>query len=39
MWHLKTTTVSEIVGILGMVKKGANEHIIMIPTIQADLEF
>ena len=30
MWHLKTTTAPVIVGALGMIKKGTDEHINMI---------
>ena len=31
MWYLKTSTISEIVGALGMIKKGIYKHINKLP--------
>ena len=31
MWHIKTPAVPEIVGALGMIKKGTDKHVNKIP--------
>ena len=39
MWHLKTTTVPVILGVLGMIKNGRDKHITRYQTVLAFMKY